>query len=150
MVNPGDPAPDFALRDQNREVRTLADLAGQRALVVFIPWAFTRTCESELCTIRDNLDRLQSTGARVVVITCDSMASNRKWAQDQGFTFPILSDHWPHGETARAYGCFHEGLGVAMRSTFVLDEEGTVIEVIATDRLDQPRDLAEYERALLG
>jgi peroxiredoxin len=82
------------------------------------------------------------------VITCDSVASNRRWAEDQGFTFPILSDHWPHGETARAYGCFNETLGVAMRSTYVLDLEGIVTEIVATDRLDQPRDWAEYERAL--
>lgn len=147
-VEIGQRAPDFSLRDQNRQVRTLIDLAGANAMVIFIPWAFTRTCQAELCTLRDNLAGLEVRGARVLVITCDSVASNRRWAEDQGFTFPILSDHWPHGDTARAYGCFNETLGVAMRSTYVLDPEGMVTEIVATDRLDQPRDWAEYERAL--
>jgi mycoredoxin-dependent peroxiredoxin len=141
-------APDFELRDQNYQTRTLADLAGSKAMVVFIPWAFTRTCQSELCTLRDNLSSLETRGAKVVVITCDSVASNRRWAKDQDFTFPILSDHWPHGTTAQSYGCFNPALGVAMRSTYVLDPEGVITEIIATDQIDQARDFAEYERAL--
>lgn len=141
-------APDFELRDQNWESKTLADLAGSKAMVVFIPWAFTRTCQAELCTLRDNFSSLEARGVKVAVITCDSVASNRRWAKDQGFTFPILSDHWPHGATAQAYGCFNPVLGIAMRSTYVLDPEGVVIEVIATDQIDQVRDFDEYERAL--
>jgi peroxiredoxin len=141
-------APDFELRDQNYQTRTLADLSGSKAMVVFIPWAFTRTCQSELCTLRDNLSSLEARSAKVVVITCDSVASNRRWAKDQDFTFPILSDHWPHGTTAQSYGCFNPALGVAMRSTYVLDPEGVIAEIIATDQIDQARDFAEYERAL--
>ncbi|MEX0946389.1 MAG: redoxin domain-containing protein [Acidimicrobiia bacterium] len=144
----GSRAPEFELRDQNWETRTLSDLAGSKAMVVFIPWAFTRTCQAELCTLRDNFSSLEARGVKVAVITCDSVASNRRWAKDQGFTFPILSDHWPHGATAQAYGCFNPVLGVAMRSTYVLDPEGVVTEVIATDQIDQVRDFNEYERAL--
>lgn len=141
-------APDFELRDQNYQTRTLADLAGAKAMVVFIPWAFTRTCQSELCTLRDNLSSLEARGAKLAVITCDSVASNRRWAKDQDFTFPILSDHWPHGATAQAYGCFNPVLGVAMRSTYVLNPDGVITEIIATDQIDQARDYADYERAL--
>jgi len=141
-------APDFELRDQNYQTRSLSDLAGSKAMVVFIPWAFTRTCQSELCTLRDNRSSLEARGAKVVVITCDSVASNRRWAKDQGFTFPILSDHWPHGITAQAYGCFNPALGVAMRSTYVLDPDAVITEIIATDQIDQARDFGEYERAL--
>ncbi len=144
----GTRAPDFELRDQNWESKTLADLAGSKAMVVFIPWAFTRTCQAELCTIRDNFSSLEARGVKVAVITCDSVASNRRWAKDQGFTFPILSDHWPHGATAQAYGCFNPTLGIAMRSTYVLDPEGVVTEVIASEQIDQVRDFEEYERAL--
>jgi peroxiredoxin len=144
----GSRAPEFELRDQNWETRTLSDLAGSKAMLIFIPWAFTRTCQAELCTLRDNFSSLEARGVKVAVITCDSVASNRRWAKDQGFTFPILSDHWPHGATAQAYGCFNPVLGVAMRSTYVLDPEGVVTEVIATDQIDQVRDFNEYERAL--
>lgn len=144
----GSRAPEFELRDQSWETRTLSDLAGSKAMLIFIPWAFTRTCQAELCTLRDNFSSLEARGVKVAVITCDSVASNRRWAKDQGFTFPILSDHWPHGATAQAYGCFNPVLGVAMRSTYVLDPEGVVTEVIATDQIDQVRDFNEYERAL--
>jgi len=144
----GTRAPGFELRDQNYQTRTLSDLAGSKAMVVFIPWAFTRTCQSELCTLRDNFSSLEARGVKVAVITCDSVASNRRWAKDQDFTFPILSDHWPHGATAQSYGCFNPALGVAMRSTYVLNADGVITEIIATDQIDQARDFAEYERAL--
>ena len=148
MVAVGEAAPDFVLRDQTRAKRTLADLVGSRSMVIFMPFAFTNTCLGEMCTLRDNLHFLESSGTRFFVITTDTLHSNRRWAEDQGFEFPILSDFWPHGEVAQAYGCFNRALGVAMRSTYVLDEAGVVKEIIATDRLDIPRDFGEYERAI--
>lgn len=148
MVAVGKAAPDFLLRDQSGQRRGLADLAGSKAMVIFMPFAFTRTCEGEMCTLRDNLHHLESSGAKFLVITCDTRHSNRRWAEDQGFNFPILSDFWPHGEVSRAYGSFNEAIGASMRATFVLDENGVVTEIIATERLDIPRDFEEYERAL--
>lgn len=49
------------------------------------------------------------------------------WSSAQGFLFPILSDFWPHGEVARAYGVFNEQQGIANRGTFVVDRDGTVV-----------------------
>jgi peroxiredoxin len=141
-------APDFTLRDQHREKRSLAELAGAPAMIVFMPFAFTRTCEGEMCSIRDNLDHLQSNGARVFVITCDTVNSNRVWAEQQGFAFPILSDFWPHGKVATSYGCFNETFGYAERSTFFLDSDGMITDIVASDRLDVPRDFDEYSKAL--
>ncbi|HKY48714.1 MAG TPA: redoxin domain-containing protein [Acidimicrobiia bacterium] len=148
MVAVGEAAPDFVLRDQTRAKRSLAELFGSRSMVIFMPFAFTNTCLGEMCTLRDNLHYLESSGTRFFVITTDTLHSNRRWAEDQGFEFPILSDFWPHGAVAQAYGCFNPAIGVAMRSTYVLDEAGVVREIIATDRLDVPRDFGEYERAL--
>lgn len=148
MVHVGEAAPDFLLRDQTRAKRSLADLAGAKAMVIFMPFAFTNTCLGEMCTLRDNLHHLEASGTKFFVITTDTLHSNRRWAEDQGFEFPILSDFWPHGEVASAYGCFNPAIGVAMRSTYILDEAGVVKEIIATDRLDTPRDFAEYEKAL--
>jgi peroxiredoxin len=70
------------------------------------------------------------------------------WAEQQGFAFPILSDFWPHGKVAASYGCFNETFGYAERSTFFLDSEGVITEIVASDRLDVPRDFDEYSKAL--
>lgn len=144
----GAPAPAFTLRDQQKNEVSLADFAGKKTLVVFIPFPFTGTCEGELCEIRDNLSELQSADAEVVVITCDTLHANRMWSELQGFDFKILSDFWPHGEVTKAYGCFNEATGSANRSTYVLDEDGVVTEIIATDSLGVAREFPAYTKAL--
>lgn len=146
MLKVGDQAPGFTLRDQHKKKVSLDELKGRKTMLVFMPMAFTSTCQSELCSIRDNLNRLESFDANVVVITCDSVYSNNVWADQQGFSFRILSDFWPHGEVTRAYGCFDERFGVANRATFILDPAGVVREVIATD--EGPRDFDAYPVAL--
>lgn len=149
MVAVGEAAPDFLLRDQTGEKRSLADLVGSKAMVIFMPFAFTNTCQGEMCTLRDNFHHLEASGTKFVVITCDTRHSNRRWAEDQGFTFPILSDFWPHGEVSKAYGSFIEKIGAPMRVTYILDQDGVVTEIVTAERFDEPRDFAEYERALL-
>ena len=62
--------------------------------------------------------------------------------------FPVLSDFWPHGDVARAYGVFDERVGVANRTTFVLDAEGIVREIIASDSLGTAREHDAYATAL--
>jgi peroxiredoxin len=148
MVAVGEAAPDFLLRDQGGQKRSLADLAGSNAMVIFMPFAFTKTCLGEMCTLCDNFHHLEAGGSKFVVITCDTRHSNLRWAEDQSFEFPILSDFWPHGKVSMAYGSFNEAMGTSMRATYVLDENGVVTEITATDRLDIPRDFADYERVL--
>ncbi len=149
MIELGTSAPGFTLRDQNRQKVSLSDFLGQKVMIVFIPMAFTKTCQGELCQIRDNLARLESFDATVLVITCDSLYSNRTWAEQQGFSFHILSDFWPHGEVTRAYGCFDERFGVARRVTIVIDGGGMIREVIGSEG-DEARDFDSYLAALAG
>jgi peroxiredoxin len=144
----GQPAPDFRLKDQTGEWRTLADLAGSKSMVMFMPYAFTSTCRGEVCELRDNLHYLDGSGAKVFVITCDTRHSNRRWSEDLGLNFPMLSDFWPHGEVSRAYGCFNEKSGAPMRSTYILDQNGMVTDIVKTDRLDEPRQWSDYMEAL--
>jgi peroxiredoxin (alkyl hydroperoxide reductase subunit C) len=68
----------------------------------------------------------------VVIISSYPVPATRKWAAENGFTFPVLSDFWPHGEVIRRYGVFNEAKGSANRATFVLDAEGIVREIVAT------------------
>lgn len=140
----GQPAPDFSLRDQDRSLMSLEDFSGSPAVIVFMPLAFTSVCGGEMCEIRDNLGELSAAGARLAVITCDNIPANKAWANSEGFSYPILSDFWPHGAVTTAYGCFNERLGVAHRSTFVLDGTGIVRNVVATDSLGEARPFGSY------
>ncbi|MFQ5947890.1 MAG: redoxin domain-containing protein [Acidimicrobiia bacterium] len=142
------PAPDFSLRDQERNVVSLEDLKGRKSLIVFIPFAFTRVCQSELCAIRDRITDLEARGANVVAITCNTVHSNKRWSEDQGFGFPVLSDFWLHGATAQAYGCFDDTFGYTKRYTYVLDESGVVREIVKSDELGQAREFEAYLAAL--
>ena len=69
------------------------------------------------------------------------------WAEQEGFSFPILSDFWPHGAVAQAYGVFDEKIGRAVRATFVIDKEGTVRWTVV-NLLPDARDHDEYARVL--
>ena len=144
----GDRAPDFELLDQDANEVTRASLEGRKSLIVFYPFPFSGICEAELCSIRDNLARLNSLDANVVAISCDTRFVHKKWADEQGFEFPMLTDFWPHGATARAYGTFNEEKGVANRVSFILDEAGLVREIIDSGSLGVAREMEAYLEAL--
>jgi peroxiredoxin len=144
----GSPAPRFELIDQSRNPVSLDSLKGSKSLVVFIPFPFTGNCDSEACAIRDQLSTLSGLDARVVVITCHAVPTAKRWADENGFEFPVLSDFWPHGEIAKAYGAFNEERGVANRYTFVLDEDGIVRDIVNTDSLGVAREFDSYVEAL--
>lgn len=147
-IDIGQPAPDFELRNVDGENVSLTDLAGRKSLIVFIPFPFTGTCEGELCTIRDRMEELNEIDANVVTITTDTPFSNKVWAEQNGFKFPVLSDFWPHGSVTDAYGTFDPKVGAANRSSFVLDKEGVVRAVIATESRGIARDYDDYLAAL--
>lgn len=125
-VSVGTPAPDFTTRNQHGESVRGVDLRGRRALLVFYPWAFSGICTGELADLKARADDLAGLGARVLAISCDAMFTLRAYADAENLPFELLSDHWPHGAIARAYGVFDEGAGCALRGSFVIDHEGVV------------------------
>ncbi|WP_030166985.1 peroxiredoxin [Spirillospora albida] len=146
-VEVGDEAPDFELRDQHGTPVRLSDLRGAKnAVLVFYPLAFSGVCTGELRALRDALPDL---GDDVVVlaVSVDSMFALRAWADQEGFPFPLLTDFWPHGKTARRYGVFDEERGVALRGTFLIDRRG-VVRWKVRNALPDARDLDEYRKAL--
>ncbi len=144
----GLPAPFFSLTDQEKNTVTLDDLKGKKSVIVFIPFPFTGYCDDEGCAIRDQLATLNELDANVVVITCHAVPVAKKWSDENGFTFPVLSDFWPHGLVATAYGAFNEDVGGANRMTFVLDADGIVRSVIDSGSLGTPREFDHYMTAL--
>ena len=126
-VEIGQMAPDFTLKNQHGEEVTLSDLRGKKNVVlVFYPMAFTGICTGELCEIRDNLNVYANDDAAVFGISCDTPASLRVFAEQEGIEFPLLSDFWPHGKVAQEYGSFLAERGIALRGTFVIDKDGIV------------------------
>jgi mycoredoxin-dependent peroxiredoxin len=122
----GDRAPEFSLPDQDKQVVSLADLRGTPVLLVFYPFAFSGMCTGELCQLRDELSTYTDAGVRVLAVSTDAVFSLKAFKAKEGFDFALLSDFWPHGAVAQAYGVFNEKAGMALRATFLIDAHGTV------------------------
>ena len=125
-VSTGDRAPGFSLPDQDKQVVSLADLRGTPVLLVFYPFAFSLRCTGELSRLRDELADYTDAGVRVLAISTDPVFSLKAFKAAEGLDFPLLSDFWPHGEVAQAYGVFNEKAGMAVRGTFLVDADGVV------------------------
>jgi len=144
----GSAAPDFELSDQHGEKVSLSSFKGKKNVVVlFIPFAFTGTCTGELCALRDDLAPFQNENVQLLAISCDSMYTQRVFAEQEGYKFPVLTDFWPHGATAKAYGIFSEDHGCAMRGTFIIDKEG-ILRWQIVNGLGDARNIADYKTAI--
>jgi peroxiredoxin len=148
MVDVGDEAPDFELRDQHRNPVRLSDFRGQKnVVVVFYPLAFTGVCQGELCAIRDEIADFSNDDVQTLAISVDSGPVHAKWAEEQGYEFPLLADFWPHGAVARDYGVFNEDIGLAVRGTFIVDKQGKVAYKVV-NAIPDARDQDEYKKVL--
>ena len=140
-------APDFTLRDQHGEAVSLAALRGRPVVLVFFPWAFSGICTNELTALQQDLAHYEAAGAQVLALSCDPMFTLRAFADQQGLTFDLLSDHWPHGAVAQSYGVFDPEVGVARRGSFVLDADGVVVWRVLNG-IGEARDIAAHLQAL--
>src|SRR5919112_1427526 len=123
----GTEAPDFTLKDQNNQRVTLSSFRGDRSvLLVFYPFAFSGICTGELCAVRDDLAEFQNDDVQILAISVDHPFALKAWSQAEGLDFPLLSDFWPHGAVAKAYGVFNEVAGFADRGTFLIDADGVI------------------------
>ncbi len=129
-LEPGEPAPDFALTDDHGDTLKLADLHGKRVVLYVYPAAMTPGCTTQACDFRDSLSALAAAGIGVVGLSPDSPAKLARFREKEHLTFPLLSD--PDKSVLRAYGAYGlkqlygktvEGV---IRSTFVIDAEGNV------------------------
>lgn len=148
-VSIGEPAPGFTLTSNTFEQVSLRELRGRPVVLVFVPMAFSPTCQGEYCALRDEYAEFRALDATVLGISVDSRWVLRAWAQQHGFPFPLLSDFHPKGAVARAYGVWNEDAGYADRATFIVDEEGIVRDVIRSS-LKVPRDPGRYRDVLAG
>ncbi len=147
-VDVGVEAPDFTLKDQNNQKVTLSSYRDDKhVLLVFYPFAFSGTCQGELCQLRDELADYTSADVQVVGVSVDTPYSLKAWAKEQGYDFPLLSDFWPHGEVAKTYDVFLEAAGLAVRGTFLVDKSG-VVRFAEVNGPGEVRDQSGWKKAV--
>src|SRR5579884_502199 len=126
QLHVGDPAPDFALPDENGNVVKLSDYRGKRVVVYFYPMDDTPGCTAQACGFRDAYPQIQERNAVVLGISPDNQASHQafKSKYELPFTLLIDADH----KVADAYGAWNEEKGYPRRSHFVVDEQGRIVD----------------------
>jgi peroxiredoxin Q/BCP len=129
-LQPGDPAPDFSLPDQEGKRVELTGYRGRKVVVYFYPKDDTPGCTKEACQFNDTLGTFEGSGVDVLGISADGADSHRRFRGKYGLRFPLLSDGG--NRVGAQYGAYGEKLlygrpttGV-IRSTFLIDEKGRV------------------------
>ncbi|WP_285725034.1 redoxin domain-containing protein [Psychromicrobium xiongbiense] len=141
----GRTAPDFSLSNQYGETVSLSALRGTPVFLVFFPFAFSPVCGEELAVLQEHLEEFVA--ARLLAISADSRYVLKSYAEQQGLSFDLLSDFWPHGDVARQFQALDERRGVPERHTVLIDERGVVAAQFGA-AASQPRSWEEY-RGLL-
>ncbi|MBO94900.1 MAG: peroxiredoxin [Opitutales bacterium] len=144
----GTEAPDFTLKTKTaeglEEVNLRANRGQHQTVLLFFPLAFTGVCMQEMCSVRDDLSVYEDLGAKVYGISVDSPFSLEVMAQQENINFPLISDF--NKEVAQSYGVLYEELlgfhGVAKRSAFVVDKDGTISYSWSSD---DPHDLPNFD-----
>jgi mycoredoxin-dependent peroxiredoxin len=148
MLEIGDVAPAFTLRDQHGREQSLASRADARnVLLVFYPFAFTGVCSGEMLALQAHNAEWDSFATDVLAVSCDPVPSLRAFAERDGLEIPLLSDHWPHGAVSTLYGSFDDTLGAAGRATYLIDKAGIVRWKVSSAIADA-RDVKEYLSSL--
>ena len=132
MIEPGKKAPSFSLPDQQGEMHSLADYAGQPVIIYFYPKDDTPGCTKESCAFQDHLPKLKKSKAAVLGMSVLDSASKAKFAKKYDLTFPLLADE-DHAVMDK-YGVWQEKsmygkkyMGVA-RTTYLIGPEGQVVK----------------------
>lgn len=134
-MKPGDRVPEFELPDQTGTPRSLTSLLANGPVVLFFyPAAMTPGCTREACHFRDMAQDFDAVGASRVGISTDAVDKQSRFADSQRFDYPLLSD--ADGKVAEMFGVRRGLLGRFLpvkRTTFVIDTDRTVLEVIASE-----------------
>jgi peroxiredoxin Q/BCP len=133
MLQEGTLAPDFELNSDGDETVRVSDYRGKKVVLYFYPKDDTPGCTTEACNFRDDYSEILAAGAIVLGVSPDSVKSHDKFKTKFSLPFPLLSD--PDHEVAETYGAWglkkmfgREYMGI-IRSTYVIDEEGSILKV---------------------
>jgi len=123
MLNVGDKAPDFELKDQDGKNVKLSTFHGRKVLLAFFPFAFSPVCTEEMKCFENDLDEFKNKGIEIVGVSVDSGWSNKAFSDKLGLNFPLLSDF--NKEVSEKYGVLRPE-GFSERAYFVIDEKGVI------------------------
>lgn len=128
MIQPGDTALNFSLKDQNDKTFDLYEQAGKRVLLSFHPLAWTEFCAAQMISLEENQKVFSDCGCVAVGMSVDSRPCKEAWAKSLGITKTrLLCDFWPHGAVAMKYGIFRDANGFSERANIIVDEKQHVI-----------------------
>ena len=147
MLEVGTKAPDFTLPDQNGDMHTLSEYKGKKVVLYFYPKDMTSGCTSQACNFRDLYPQFLEKGAVVLGVSKDTVASHKKFEEKHGLPFTLLSDTRLEVITAydvRKPGKDGEPSKGLFRSTYLIDEEGTIIKAFGKVKAkDNPEQMLE-------
>jgi peroxiredoxin len=150
QIKIGDKIQDFRLRDQKEKEVNLHDFQGKKVLLSFHPLAWTKVCAEQMKSLEENQELFTKLDTVAFGISVDPTPSKRAWARELGIThIRLLSDFWPHGEAAKAYGIFREKEGVSERANIIIDEEQKVLFFKIYPGHELP-DISEITKILEG
>ncbi len=130
MVQPGDKAPNFTLKDHNKNDVTLSDYRGKKILLSFHPLAWTKICAEQMKSLEENFQELVKLNTVALGMSIDTVPSKHAWARTLGIEQTrLVSDFWPHGALAQQYGLFRKQDGFSERANVIIDEEQKVVFV---------------------
>ena len=146
MLDIGTKAPDFTLPDQNGEMRSLEEYRGQKVILYFYPKDMTAGCTAQACGFAERYPQFTEKGAVVLGVSKDSVASHKKFEQNYGLPFTLLSD--TEKAVIQAYDCWKEKknygkvtMGV-VRTTYLIDEDGVIVRAFgAVKAADNPAQM---------
>jgi peroxiredoxin (alkyl hydroperoxide reductase subunit C) len=126
MIEPGSPAPDFKLRDQDGEEVSLADLKGQTTVLVFYPLDFSPVCTDQLSIYQELVSDFEARGVKLYGISVDSSFAHKAFQEKLNLTFPLLADFEPKGAVAKQFGVYDDEWGSSKRALVMIDPDGLV------------------------
>jgi peroxiredoxin len=126
MIEVGQQAPDFSLRNQDGEKVSLSDYRGRKVMLVFYPGDFSPVCGDQFSIYQEVKPEIEAKGVELMGISVDSFFAHKAFQEKLGFDTTLLSDFEPKGEVARAYGSYVDKMGFANRTLVLISEEGVV------------------------
>jgi peroxiredoxin len=130
IVQAGEPARNFSLKDQNDKTFDLYEQEGKRVLLSFHPLAWTEFCAAQMKSLEEKREVLAKNNCIAVGLSVDSVPCKKAWAKSLGISqTPLLCDFWPHGAVAEKYGLFRDANGFSERANVIIDEKQRVVFV---------------------
>lgn len=144
----GQPAPDFALKDQDQKEIKLSDFTGKRNVVmIFYPLDFSPVCTNEHACFVNDMKRFETLDAQVLGLSVDSVWTHKAFAEKMGIRYPLLADFHPKGAVAEKFGVYLPERGITGRAIAVINKAGKIAWLKNYDIPVVP-DMNEVEQAL--